>query len=78
MTLGQRALVALAALAGFVVIAITASFVALAFGDSLFGWHDTVGPELGTGFIAGCIGALLCGVWCANRFHRSGSLEKNR
>ncbi|AXK71591.1 hypothetical protein DWG18_04320 [Lysobacter sp. TY2-98] len=76
MSAGQRLLVALAALAGFVVVAMVASFIALAFGNALFGWHDNPGPELGVGLIAGCAGAMLAAAWCRNRFGRVVVTEK--
>ena len=68
MTALQRLAVAAAALAGFVSTALAVSLFALSFGDSLFGWHDNVGPELALGLLGGCVGAAAAGAWCANRF----------
>ena len=59
--------VSAAALGGLVLGAAGGFFVALAFGDALFGWHDTVGPALRWGFVGGLLGAVVAGAWMESR-----------
>jgi len=67
----------LAAIATFFVAGIGTVMLLLEFGQSLFGWHDTIAPEVVWGMIAGSCAALvvafvLHGRWSASA-KRAGS-----
>ena len=53
-------------LAGFLVAAVAGYVDALVFAESLLGWHDTIGPEVGfslsVALAGGAIGAILVAV----------------
>ncbi|WP_240096933.1 hypothetical protein [Thermomonas flagellata] len=47
--------------------AVAGFFLALAGGEWLFGWHDTIGPELRVAFFGALIGAALMAIWQPSR-----------
>ncbi|GAB3353763.1 hypothetical protein [Lysobacter tyrosinilyticus] len=60
----------LVSVASFFVAGIAVILLLLAFGQSLLGWHDNIGPEVRWGIIAGFFAALsvaihLHGRWSA-------------
>jgi hypothetical protein len=59
-------------LGGFVLGAVAGMMFALTFGQSLFGWHDNVGPEIRFAFFSGLAGA------CIGLIRRVGHEERPR
>ena len=56
---------------GFVAGSVAGFVVASEFDDALFGWHDTIGPEIGFALVCGLTGALV-GAAAGYRFRPHG------
>ena len=57
-----------AAATSFLAAGICTILLLLAFGQSLLGWHDNIGPEVRWGFIMGLIAALAAGTGLYQRW----------
>ena len=68
MTLARWCLLLLASLATFLVAGLATVLCLLQFGQSLFGWHDTIGPEIDCGLLAGLLAAACLGAWLHARW----------
>lgn len=70
----RRVLATVAGAAGGFAAGSVAGFaVASAYDDVLFGWHDTIGPEIGFSLVSGLACALLGAVLVLRRFRTAGN-----
>ena len=63
--------VVLMACVGLVVGAVAGVVFALVFGETLFGWHDNIGPELQVAAFTAAVGALAGALWQQTRNERA-------
>lgn len=59
--------------AGFVGGSVAGFAAASAYDEALFGWHDTIGPEIGFSLMSGLACALLAAVLVSRRFRSTGN-----
>jgi hypothetical protein len=65
---GRWIALALATIAGFFVVGAATALFVLAFGQTLIGWHDNIGPELRCGVIGGFAGAICVALYLHGRW----------
>lgn len=63
--------VVLMACVGLVVGAVAGWLFALVFNETLFGWHDNIGPELQVTALTAAFGAFAGGLWQQTRNERA-------
>lgn len=63
--------VVLMACVGLVVGAVAGWLFALAFSETLFGWHDNIGPELQVTALTAAFGAFAGALWQQARNERA-------
>ena len=68
MSVARWCLLLSASLATFLVAGLAAVSCLLQFGQSLLGWHDTIGPEIDCGLLAGLLAAACMGAWLHPRW----------
>ena len=61
-----------ASAAAFLVAGVATTGSLLQFGQSLLGWHDTIGPEIFDGLLAGLLAAALAAAWLYARWSKGG------
>ena len=66
-----------ASLAAFVVGGVIVGLLMLAFGQSLLGWHDNIGPEVFWALIGGSVAAMATAIALFERWTRN-PLEQRR
>lgn len=71
MTAARWCLLLLASLGMFLVAGVATMLCLLQFGQSLLGWHDTIGPEIDYGLLVGLLSAACLGVWLHGRWSAS-------
>lgn len=60
------------AVGGFVAGTVAGFAVASTYDEALFGWHDTIGPEIGFSLMSGLACALPGAVLVSRRFRTTG------
>lgn len=65
-----------ASLAAFVVGGVIVGLVALAFGQTLFGWHDNIGPEVRWAVIGGLLAAMATAIALFERWTRTSPEQR--
>lgn len=60
-----------ASLAAFVVGGVIVGLLMLAFGQSLLGWHDNIGPEVFWALIGGAVAAMATAIALYQRWTRN-------
>lgn len=66
----------LATVASFFVAGIVSILLLLAFGQSLLGWHDNIGPEVRWGIIVGFFAALSVAIYLHGRWSTPAALKR--
>ncbi|WP_119718589.1 hypothetical protein [Cognatilysobacter tabacisoli] len=76
MSAARWAMLVAASLAAFVVGGVVVGLLVLAFGQSLLGWHDNIGPEVRWAVIGGLLAAMATAIALFERWTRTSPEQR--